>query len=174
MLKCGVECCGRPLLLDRVCSHCTSLHYSARNGKVNACDILLKNGADADASGMAAQNALEQFASRNAGSASGAARAGPATVEEVVDSASGDVSEDNIRLVMEQAQVKRGQAIKALQDHGDAVDAIVALSESSYILLDRVCSVSGGTPLHDAAAKGDVATCDILLKYGADANAEDY
>jgi hypothetical protein len=38
---------------------------------------------------MAAQNAAEQFASRNAGPAAGAARAGPATVEEVVDSASG-------------------------------------------------------------------------------------
>ncbi len=36
---------------------------------------------------MAAQNAAEQFASRNAGPAAGAARAGPATVEEVVDSA---------------------------------------------------------------------------------------
>ncbi len=38
---------------------------------------------------MAAQNAAEQFASRNAGPAAGAARTGPATVEEVADSASG-------------------------------------------------------------------------------------
>ena len=29
-----------------------------------------------------------------------------------------DVSEDDIKLVMEQAQVNRAQAIKALQDHG--------------------------------------------------------
>ncbi len=64
-----------------------------------------------------------------------------------------DVSEDDIKLVMEQAQVSRAQAIKALQDHGyacasiynyihylssllsvvcsDAVDAIFALSEES-------------------------------------------
>jgi hypothetical protein len=49
MLKCGFEYCGRPLLFDRVCSHCTPLHYSARNGKVNACDILLKYGADVNA-----------------------------------------------------------------------------------------------------------------------------
>jgi hypothetical protein len=66
-----------------------------------------------------------------------------------------DVSEDDIELVMEQAQVNRAQAIKALQDHGyarlhlalskdspvssidprlpcsDGVDAILALSESS-------------------------------------------
>jgi hypothetical protein len=31
-----------------------------------------------------------------------------------------DVSEDDIKLVMEQAQVSRAQAIKALQDHGYA------------------------------------------------------
>ena len=31
-----------------------------------------------------------------------------------------DVSEDDIKLVMEQAQVNRAQAIKALQDHGYA------------------------------------------------------
>jgi hypothetical protein len=41
-----------------------------------------------DASGMAAQNAAEQFASRNAGPGPAAARA-PATVEEVSDSPSG-------------------------------------------------------------------------------------
>jgi hypothetical protein len=38
---------------------------------------------------MAAQNAAEQFASRNAGPAAGAARTGPSAVEEVADSASG-------------------------------------------------------------------------------------
>ena len=63
------------------------------------------------------------------------------------------MSEDDIKLVMEQAQVNRAQAIKALQDHGyarlhlalsrtrpfridppppcsDAVDAIIALESS--------------------------------------------
>ena len=38
------------------------------------------------------------------------------------------------------------------------------------LLLDRV--YSGGTPLLLAADKGDVATCDILLKAGADVNAK--
>jgi hypothetical protein len=32
-----------------------------------------------------------------------------------------DVSEDDIKLVMEQAQVSRAQAIKALQEHGYAL-----------------------------------------------------
>ncbi len=41
-----------------------------------------------DASGMAAANAAEQFASRSAGQAA-AARPGPASVEEVTDSPSG-------------------------------------------------------------------------------------
>ncbi len=38
------------------------------------------------------------------------------------------LSEDDIKLVMEQAQVNRAQAIKALQEHGDIVDAILALT----------------------------------------------
>ena len=49
MLKCGVEYCGRPLLLDRVCSGWTPLHLAARNGDVATCDILLKAGADVNA-----------------------------------------------------------------------------------------------------------------------------
>ena len=36
-------------------------------------------------------------------------------------SAFADVSEDDIKLVMEQAQVNRAQAIKALQEHGYAL-----------------------------------------------------
>ena len=49
MLKYGFEYCSRPLLLDRVCSHWTPLHYSAQYGHAATCDILLKNGADVNA-----------------------------------------------------------------------------------------------------------------------------
>ena len=49
MLKYGFEYCGRPLLLDRVCSDSTPLHRSAGNGSAATCDILLKNGADVNA-----------------------------------------------------------------------------------------------------------------------------
>jgi hypothetical protein len=49
MPKCGFEYCGRPSLLDRVCSGSTPLNYSAESGKVDAFDILLKNGADVNA-----------------------------------------------------------------------------------------------------------------------------
>ncbi len=35
-----------------------------------------------------------------------------------------DVSEDDIKLVMEQAQVNRAQAIKALQEHGCASEPL--------------------------------------------------
>ncbi len=49
MLKCGVEYCGRPLLLDRVCSHWTPLYLAADKGDVAKCDILLKAGADVNA-----------------------------------------------------------------------------------------------------------------------------
>ena len=49
MQKRGVEYCGRPLLLDRVCSGETILHYFARKGDVAMCDILLKAGANVNA-----------------------------------------------------------------------------------------------------------------------------
>jgi hypothetical protein len=49
MLKYYTEYCGRPSLFDRVCSGRTPLHESAESGMVDACDILLKNGADVDA-----------------------------------------------------------------------------------------------------------------------------
>ena len=38
------------------------------------------------------------------------------------------------------------------------------------LLFDRVCS--GDTPLHWSAENGSAATCDILLKNGADVNAK--
>jgi hypothetical protein len=49
MLKYGLEYCGHPLLLDRVCSRGTPLHCSAEKGNVATCDILLKAGADVNA-----------------------------------------------------------------------------------------------------------------------------
>ena len=52
MLKCGVEYCGRPLLLDRVySSNRTPLHLAADKGDGATCDILLKAGADVNANG---------------------------------------------------------------------------------------------------------------------------
>ncbi len=49
MLKCGVEYCGRPLLLDRVYSGGLPLYLAADKGDVATCDILLKAGANANA-----------------------------------------------------------------------------------------------------------------------------
>ena len=49
MLRRGVEYCGRPLLLDRVCSGRTPLHLAADKGDGATCDILLKAGADVNA-----------------------------------------------------------------------------------------------------------------------------
>ena len=51
MLKYGFYYCGRPLLLDRVCSRNTPLHEAATYGKVDSCDVMLKNGADVNAKG---------------------------------------------------------------------------------------------------------------------------
>ena len=49
MLKCGVEYCGRPLLLDRVCRGETLLLLAADEGDVATRDVLLKAGADINA-----------------------------------------------------------------------------------------------------------------------------
>ncbi len=51
MLNYGFDYCGHPLLLDRDCSGWTPLHNVSRaeSGMVDACDILLKNGADVNA-----------------------------------------------------------------------------------------------------------------------------
>jgi hypothetical protein len=38
-----------PRVCHRVCSGFTPLHYSAVEGKVDTCDILLKSGADVNA-----------------------------------------------------------------------------------------------------------------------------
>ena len=51
MLKCDVEYCGRPLLLDCVCRHRTPLFNAVNIGDVATCDILLKAGADVNAKG---------------------------------------------------------------------------------------------------------------------------
>jgi ankyrin repeat protein len=39
----------RVFVTHRVCSGGTPLHFSAYNGKVDTCDILLKSGADVNA-----------------------------------------------------------------------------------------------------------------------------
>ena len=49
MLKCVVEYCGLPLLLDRVCRGDTLLLLAADKGDVATCDVLLKAGADVNA-----------------------------------------------------------------------------------------------------------------------------
>jgi hypothetical protein len=49
MLKHCFKYCSRPLLFDRVCSGHTPLYKAAENGKVDACNILAKNGADVNA-----------------------------------------------------------------------------------------------------------------------------
>jgi ankyrin repeat protein len=49
MLNYYNEYCVRPLLFDRVCSGRTPLHWAARVGKADICDILLKNDANVNA-----------------------------------------------------------------------------------------------------------------------------
>ncbi len=46
MLKYGVEYCGRPLLLDRVCSGATPLILAAYWGYLDACRLLVQHRAD--------------------------------------------------------------------------------------------------------------------------------
>ena len=46
MLKCDVEYCGRPLLLDRVCSGYTPLIFAACNGCLDVCRLLVEHKAD--------------------------------------------------------------------------------------------------------------------------------
>ena len=46
MLKYGFEYCGRPLLLDRVCSSRTPLISAAMYGHLGACRLLVEHRAD--------------------------------------------------------------------------------------------------------------------------------
>lgn len=51
-------------------------------------------------------------------------------IEEVEDEDAGDIPAEDIDLVVEQANVSKGQAIKALKEHkGDIVNAIMSLSK---------------------------------------------
>lgn len=58
------------------------------------------------------------------------APAGEAKAEEAEDLDAGDIPAEDIDLVVEQANVSKGQAIKALKEHkGDIVNAIMSLSK---------------------------------------------
>merc|ERR1712205_13012 len=87
-----------------------------------------------DLSAQAQAAAAEQFKKPDMSELSAASAAMPAAIadDDGDDVDESGVEESDIKLVMDQAQVSRGKAIKALKaNKNDPVDAILALSEDS-------------------------------------------
>ena len=84
-----------------------------------------------DMSSQMQANAAQKFATQepaaSAGAAAPAAKAAPAVVEDVVDETG--IEPKDIELVMQQANVSRAAAVKALRKHdNDMINAIMELS----------------------------------------------
>jgi len=85
-----------------------------------------------DLSAQAQAAAAEQFKKPDMSAVSSEPAAAVAAIADDGDVDESGVEESDIKLVMDQAQVSRGKAIKALKaNKNDPVDAILALSEDS-------------------------------------------
>ena len=128
------------------------LGRAAAEGRTEAVEFLLEQGAEADQRDMQNQTALDRVLS-----ATRAPQPAKLRIIETLLSHGADVNAGPIRPLSLAAQSGDLEAARLLLQHGAKVDAKDA---------------NGGRPLHGAACQGDCALIGLLLDQGADVNAK--